>query len=110
MLQTNVEYDDIVAYLTSPTKCLKIDPQSACASSVECTCRRAGNIFDKDPKSRWSSMWENKQYILFTDYTRRIMDSSYTELEDMTTSQSNRFYVRAFLLGILYFVTPVGIF
>ena len=65
MLQTNVEYDDIVAYMTSPTKSLKIDPQSACASSVEGTCRSAGNIFDKDPKSRWSSMWENKQYISF---------------------------------------------
>ena len=25
MLQTNVEYDDIVAYMTSPTKSLKID-------------------------------------------------------------------------------------
>jgi len=61
--------------------------------------RIVSNIYDND-----------KQYILFTDYTRRIMDSSYTELEDMTTSQSNRFYARTILLGILYFVTPVGIF
>ena len=38
------------------------------------------------------------------------MDSSFTELEDMTNTQSNRFYARTFLLGILYFTIPIGIF
>ena len=54
------------------------------------------NIYDLD-----------KQYILFDDYVRRILDSSYSRLEDMGTAQKNRFYFRTILLGLFYFGTPV---
>jgi hypothetical protein len=56
------------------------------------------NIYD-DPK----------QYILFGDYVRRILDSSYSRLEDMGAAQKNRFYFRTLLLAIFYFVTPIFI-
>ena len=57
-----------------------------------------------------TTLHNDKKYILFTDYTRRILDSSFTELEDMTNTQSNRFYARTTLLVILYFVAPAVIF
>ena len=64
-LETNVEYEDMLSNVLSPTKSIKINPAETCASSVEGTCRGAVNIFDGDTKSRWSSKWQNNQFVTF---------------------------------------------
>jgi hypothetical protein len=79
-----------------------------CGSSMEGNCREAHNVFDGDPKTRWSSEWSDEQWLWF-----RISDPdpcvSFKQIAILwETASAKRYAVESSLTGHTWH--PIAVF